>query len=52
MTLEQINEILAGTFADPADREYWEEKRAELLRKMQNNEENNRYFSEMRRYDR
>ena len=52
MTLAQVNEILLGTFADENDRKYWEDKRAEIIRKEYNAAENAEYYKENRKYDR
>lgn len=52
MTIAQIDEILTGRFESEADRNYWVEKRAEILRKMKNAEENEKYFRKNRVYDR
>ena len=52
MKLEQIEEILRRKFADPADREYWEEKYREAVRKAKNAKENEIDFRKMRVYDR
>ena len=43
---------LTGNFADPADKEYWESKLAELERKEANAKENERYFRANKVYDR
>ena len=52
MTLAQVDEILNGTFADENDRAYWEDKRAEIIRKEHNATENDIYFRENRKYAR
>lgn len=52
MTITQINDILAGTFTDDNDRKYWENKKAEIIRKMDGSEENDQYFTEMAIYNR
>lgn len=52
MTSMEIRKILEGTFSDPADKEYWEEKLEEALRKEQTAEENAKYFRKMAVYDR
>lgn len=51
MTIAQVKNILTGNFADPADREYWESKLAELERKEANAKENERYFRANKVYD-
>lgn len=52
MTIQQINEILQGTFTDEADRQYWENKREELLRKEANAKNNEKYFIKNAAYNR
>lgn len=52
MTIEMVNEILTGTFTNASDREYWENKKAELERKANNARENAEYFKTMAVYDR
>ena len=52
MTIETVKAILAGEFTDPADRDYWEKKLADLERKAKTAEVNERYFIKSRRYAR
>ena len=52
MTVKQVEQILEGRFADEADRQYWEEKLAELKAKEARAQENAEYFKTMAVYDR
>lgn len=52
MTVQQINEILQGTFTDEADRQYWENKKAELIRKEANAQSNKEYYRNNAVYNR
>ena len=52
MTVAQIDEILRGQFCDPADREYWEQKREEAARREQTVQANEAYYSKMYKYSR
>ena len=52
MTSEQVTAILQGTFADEADRRYWEMKLAELKRKEATAAQNEQYVRKMAVYDR
>lgn len=52
MTVQQINEILQGTFTDEADRQYWENKKAELIRKEANAQNNKEYYKRNAVYNR
>lgn len=52
MTVQQINEILQGTFTNETDRQYWENKRAELLRKEANANSNKEYYRRNAVYNR
>lgn len=52
MTIAEIDKILSGKFENPADRKYWEDKKAELIRKKRNfaeNEANRRRLSQYNR---
>jgi len=52
MTVKQVEEILKGRFSSEEDRAYWEKKLAELKTKEATAKENEKYFRQMRRYDR
>lgn len=52
MTIQQIETILNGRFVVAADKQYWEDRLAEMKRKEQNARENAEYFRKMKRYDR
>lgn len=52
MSVEQVNEILSGTFENEEDRIYWENKKAEIIRKNRNAAENSKYFKLNAVYDR
>ena len=49
MTEKEIRKILKGTFADPNDRKYWENKLADTVRREQTHKET---VANMRRYER
>ena len=52
MTIEQIDDILAGTFENEADRNYWIKKREELIAKEERAKNNAEYFRKNAKYDR
>ena len=52
MTINEVREILNGTFADENDRKYWETKLKEMIAKAETAEENERYFKELAVYNR
>ena len=52
MTINQIKEILNGTFSDENDRIYWSKKLEELETKEENENENKKYFTKNCKYDR
>ena len=52
MTINKVKEILNGTFADHADREYWERKLSDMERKAATAAENDKYFKAMAKCDR
>jgi hypothetical protein len=52
MTVTQIDEILNGRFENEEDRIYWENKKAEIIRKEENATENKKFYKENKVYDR
>ena len=52
MTINEVREILTGTFYDEADRQYWVDKLHEMEQKEKTAAENARYYRKMKKYDR
>ena len=52
MTIKQIENVLKGKFIMAEDKQYWENRLAELKQKEQTAKENEKYFRKMKVYDR
>lgn len=52
MTIEEVKAILKSNFENESDREYWQEKLEELEEKQRTAKENQKYYSEMIKYER